>query len=89
MRTPDERRRSMTWAQRFKRVFGIDVSTSVHCGGAVCIVASVEEAHAIPAILDHFEKHGAMEEVHYRPAARTAHEACPERDRTVEDETRT
>ena len=28
-RTPDQRRRAMSWAQRLKRVFGIDVSTCV------------------------------------------------------------
>ena len=69
-RTPDERRRAMSWAQRLKRVFGIDVSTCVHCGGAVRIVASIEEPNAIRAILAHFAKHGALEEAHYRPAAR-------------------
>ena len=69
-RLPDERRRSMSWAQRIKRVFGIDVSTCVHCGGAVRIVASIEEPTAICAILAHFEKHDAMEEAHHRPAPR-------------------
>lgn len=69
-RTPDERRRSMTWAQRLKRVFGIDVSTCVHCGGAARIVASVEEPHAIRAILDHFQKRGVLEQAHYRPRPR-------------------
>ncbi len=69
-RTPDERRRSMTWAQRLKRVFGIDVETCIHCGGKVKIVASVEEPQAIRAILDHFQKHGAREQAQYRPAAR-------------------
>ena len=46
---------------------GIDVSTCVHCGGAVRIVASIEEPTAIRAILAHFAKHGAMGEAHYRP----------------------
>jgi hypothetical protein len=69
-RTPIERRRSMTWAQRLKRVFNIDVSTCMHCGGAVRIVASIEEPKAIRAILGQFEKHGARENAHYRPAAR-------------------
>jgi hypothetical protein len=59
-RTPAERRRSMTWAQRLKRVFGIDVTTCIHCGGAVRIVASIEEPKAIRAILGHFAKHGAL-----------------------------
>ena len=45
----------------------IDVSTCVHCGGAVRIVASIEEPIAIRA---HFEKHGVLEEAHYRPRPR-------------------
>jgi len=69
-RTPAERRRSMTWAQRLKRVFNIDVTTCVHCGGAVRILASIEEPAAIRAILAHFAKHGALEEAHYRPGPR-------------------
>ena len=69
-RSPEERRRSMTWAQRLKRVFNIDVTPCAHCGGAVRIVASIKEPTAIRAILAHFEKHGAREEAHYRPAAR-------------------
>ncbi len=60
----------MTWAQRLKRVFNIDVSTCVHCGGTVRIVASIEEPTAIRAILAHFAKHRALEKAHYRPAAR-------------------
>jgi len=55
----------------------IDVSTCGHCGGAVRIVASIEEPTAIRAIparghpcLAHFEKHGALEKAHYRPAPR-------------------
>ena len=60
-RTTDERRRSMTWAQRLKRVFGIDATTCVHCGGAVRIIASVEEPPAIRVILAHFENNGALE----------------------------
>jgi len=69
-RSPDEKRCAMTWAQRLKRVFNIDVSTCVYCGGSVHIVASIEEPKAIRAILDHFANHGAMQPAHYRPAAR-------------------
>jgi hypothetical protein len=69
-RSPEVKRRGMRWAQRLKRLFGIDVSTCIHCGGAVRIVASIEEPTAIRAILAHFEKHGAPEKAHYRPAAR-------------------
>lgn len=60
----------MNWAQRLKRVFSIDVTTCVHCGGAVRIVASIEEPTVVRAILAHFEKHGAREAAHDRPAAR-------------------
>ena len=60
----------MSWAQRLKRVFGIDVSTRVHCGGAERIVASIQEPKAIRAILAHFEKHGALDQAPYRPRPR-------------------
>ncbi|MCP5904762.1 IS91 family transposase, partial [Klebsiella pneumoniae] len=60
-RSPEEKRRAMSWAQRLKRVFSIDVTACVHCGGTVRIVASIEEPTAIRAILAHFEKHGARE----------------------------
>jgi hypothetical protein len=69
-RSPDEKRRAMSWAQRLKRVFNIDVTTCIQCGGAVRIVASIEQPTAIRAILAHFEKHGALEQAHYRPAPR-------------------
>ena len=68
--TPAERRRSMTWTQRLKRVFGIGVTTRTRCGGAVRIVAGIEEPNAIRAILAHFQKHDALDEAHYRPAPR-------------------
>jgi hypothetical protein len=52
-RTPAERRAAMTWAQRLKRVFGIDIETCVRCGGSVRIVASIEDAITIEKILTH------------------------------------
>jgi hypothetical protein len=39
--TPAERRASMTWAQRLKRVFNIDIETCSACGGAVKIIACI------------------------------------------------
>jgi len=69
-RSADETRRSMTWAQRLNRVFNIDVSACGHCGGTERMVASIDEHDAIRGILAHFEKHGALQKVHYRPAAR-------------------
>ena len=60
----------MTWAQRLKRVFNIDVSTCARCGGHARIVAAVEDPHAIGSILAHFAKHGALPQAHYHPAPR-------------------
>ena len=37
-----ERHAAMTWAQRLKRVFGINVETCVRCGKGVRVVASIE-----------------------------------------------
>lgn len=50
-RTRAERRSAMTWAQRLKRVFGIDIETCANCGGSVRIVASIEDAITIAKIL--------------------------------------
>ena len=73
-----------------KRVFNIDVSTCVHCGGAVQIVASIEEPTAIRLIFAHFEKHGALLKAHYRPVPRAppAVAACQPAGHDAEGETR-
>ena len=64
----------------------------------VWIAASIEEPAVIRAILGHFEKHGAMEEAHYRPPAHAphaaaacaaGHKAYPERSRRTEGENET
>ena len=41
--TPAERCASMTWAQRLKRVFKIDIETCSVCGGAMRIIACIED----------------------------------------------
>ena len=41
--TPAERHAAMTWAQRLKRVFDIDIETCSECGGDVKIIASIED----------------------------------------------
>ena len=45
----------MTRAQRLKRVFGIDIQTCVACGGAVRIIAFIEDPQVIEKILDHLD----------------------------------
>ena len=55
-KTPEERRAAMTWAQRLKRVFKIDVETCAHCGGAVKVIACIEDQQVIDKILSHLKK---------------------------------
>ena len=49
------KRRGMSWAQRLKRVFGIDVEVCPHCGGGVRIIACIEDPVVIRQILSHVE----------------------------------
>ena len=44
---------SMSWAQRLKRVFGIEVAACERCGGEVKIIACIEDARVIARILEH------------------------------------
>ncbi len=50
--TPAQRRASMTWAQRLKRVFNIDIETCSTCGGAMKVIACIEDPVVIKQILD-------------------------------------
>ena len=68
--TPAERRAAMTWAQRLKRVFGIDIETCTACGGAVRIIACIEDADVIEKILTHLDAQGAECEATRRPPCR-------------------
>jgi hypothetical protein len=45
----------MTWAQRLKRVFNIDIETCPKCGGAVKVIASIEDPSVIKKILAHLD----------------------------------
>ncbi len=43
----------MSWAQRLRRVFGIDVESCMRCGKAVRVIACIEEPALIERILEH------------------------------------
>ena len=58
-RTPVERHAAMTWAQRLKRVFNIDIETCVECGGAVKVIACIEDPVVIKKILAHLKEKAA------------------------------
>lgn len=47
--TPAERHAAMTWAQRLKRVFDIDIDTCCECGGDVKIIASIASRYLLLA----------------------------------------
>ena len=44
---------SMTWAQRLKRVFSIEIEKCEKCGGKARIIASIEDPDVIEKILKH------------------------------------
>ena len=56
--TPAEHRAAMTWAQRLKRVFDIDIETCSECGSDVKIIASIEDPVVIRTILAHLDGKG-------------------------------
>ena len=45
----------MTWAQRLKRVFDIDITLCEACGGNVRIIACIEDPAIIRRILEHLD----------------------------------
>jgi hypothetical protein len=55
-RTPAEPWAVMTWAQRLKRVFNIEIETCGECGGAVKVVACIEDPVVIGKILTHLNE---------------------------------
>jgi len=65
----------MSYAQRLKRVFGIDVETYRACGGAVRIIACVEDAAVIEKILAHLDKQDAPTELSRLPDTRAPPQA--------------
>ena len=59
-KTPEQRHQAMTWAQRLKRVFNIDVSVCPKCGGESKVIASIEDQAVIDRILGHLQAKGAL-----------------------------
>jgi hypothetical protein len=53
--TPAKRRAAMTWAQRLKRVFNIDIEICKSGGGRVKIIACVEDPLIIRKVLTHID----------------------------------
>ena len=68
--TPAQRRASMTWAQRLKRVFNIDIETCSACGGAMKVIACIEDPVVIKQILDHLKHKAETSESRALPESR-------------------
>lgn len=68
--TEAEKHRGMTWAQRLKRVFNIDIQTCTECGGFVKVIASIEEPEIIKKILAHVNHQPQAEQDNQLPALR-------------------
>ena len=49
--TLGERHATMSWAQRLKRVFNIEIQTCSACGGAVKVIACIQDPSVIDKIL--------------------------------------
>jgi hypothetical protein len=61
---------AMHWAQRLKRVFGIEIERCDECGGTVKIIASIEKPEVIAAILEHLALDRSADSQPRLPAAR-------------------
>ena len=70
-KTLEARHRAMTWMQRLKRVFGIDIETCERCGGKVKVIASIEAPAVLAPILKHLQQKAALQ------AAIPSHERPP------------
>jgi len=68
--TPAERRAAMTWAQRLKRVFNIDIETCRECGGAMKVIACIEDPVVIQKILNHLKEKGEYQDAVRLPESR-------------------
>jgi len=55
-KTPAQPHVAMTWAQRLKRVFNIDVATCRACGAAAKVIACIEDPAVIRKILNHLQE---------------------------------
>ena len=46
----------MTWAQRLKRVFSVDIELCGRCGGSLKVIACIEDQDIIDRILAHLRE---------------------------------
>ncbi len=69
----------MTWAQRLKRVFNIDITTCQACDGTLKVIACIEDPHVIRKILDHLDRLAPTTDPNSLPEPRAPPPAGPVR----------
>ena len=82
--TSAERHAAMTWAQRLKRVFNIDIEVCGRCGDSARVIVDasnrcIEDQDIIDRILAHLrdKKQGSSTLPHLAPPSRTPPETSP------------
>lgn len=60
----------MTWAQRLKRVFNIDIQVCVRCGGSVRVIACIEDQDVVDRIQAHLRYKDTPTLPHLAPPTR-------------------
>jgi len=69
-KTPLEQHAAMTWMQRLKRVFNIDIEICEKCKGPVKIIACVEDPIIIKKILEYIKQKGTPSNTARSPPGR-------------------
>jgi hypothetical protein len=77
--SPAERHAAMTWAQRLKRVFNIDIEACSRCGGSVRVISCIEDQDIIDRILAHLrdQEQGTPTLPHLAPPPRAPPRTLP------------
>jgi hypothetical protein len=57
----------MSWAQRLKRVFGVEIESFARCGGKLKVITSIEQPAVIAKILAHLERTAPQQHQPERP----------------------
>ena len=70
--TTSEHHAAMSWAQRLKRVFNIDIATCRECGSTVKVIACIEDPAIIKKILAHWDKQSTQPGISSLPECRAS-----------------
>lgn len=77
--SPAVRRTSMSWAQRLKRIFNINIETYSECSGAMKVIACIEDPEVIKQFLDYLEQKVETSESRVLPESRVPPVELPQR----------